>query len=247
MLEGRIEEICSKIEQHFGKCKPPILFLTGKGNFREEIALKKKYKGNRTKPKPFHYNNIKTYLLFKYDCEVAEGCEADDLLCITQCCSTTFSRELNTEGYFDVHHHTIICTRDKDLRQCPGWHFGWELGKQPQYGPVFIDELGSLSLSENKKEIKGTGWKFFFAQLIVGDKTDNIPGLPGNGPVKAYETLSELQTYGEMEKAVIEAYRAFYGVSWKEELLEQAALVYMIRERDEDGNLIMWELSDAAT
>lgn len=229
MVDGRIEEICNKVLQHFGKCDKPHLFLTGKGNFREEIAKKKKYKGNRTKPKPFHYNNIKTYLMFKYDCTVAEGCEADDLLCIKQVQDAE---------------NTIICSRDKDLRQCPGWHFGWELGKQPQYGPKFVEELGELYLSDNKKEVKGTGWKFFFAQLLIGDKVDNIPGLPQNGPVKAYETLSELQTYEEMEKAVSEAYRAFYGDSWKEEIMEQAALVYMVRERDEEGNLVMWRLSE---
>ena len=229
MVDGRIEEICNIVLLYFGKCDKPHLFLTGKGNFREEIAKKKKYKGNRTKPKPFHYNNIKTYLMFKYDCTVAEGCEADDLLCIEQ---------------MQDAENTIICSRDKDLRQCPGWHFGWELGKQPQYGPKFVEELGELYLSDNKKEVKGTGWKFFFAQLLIGDKVDNIPGLPQNGPVKAYEMLSELQTYEEMEKAVSEAYRALYGDSWKEEIMEQAALVYMVRERDEEGNLVMWRLSD---
>lgn len=228
MLEDRLEEICSKVRDYFGSCEEPTLFLTGKGNFRELIAKKKKYKGNRVKPKPFHYNNIKTYIQFAYDCEVAEGVEADDILCIR---------------HRQDPENTIICTRDKDLRQCPGWHFGWELGNQPQYGPVLLDELWNLSLSEDKKKLSGTGWKFFFAQCLMGDGTDNIPGLPKNGPLKAYKTLSELQTYEEMEEAVSEAYRAFYADSWKEELEEQAALVYMIREVDENGEYVKWRLN----
>lgn len=226
MLNGRIAEICYQIKQHFGECGKPVIFLTGKNNFREEVAKKKKYKGNRVKPKPFHYHNIKAYLLNSYECIISEGCEADDMLCIMQ------------------RDDTVICSRDKDLRQCPGWHFGWELGKQPQYGPLLVDRLGHLEISSDGKNLKGTGDKFFFAQMLMGDSTDNIPGLPGIGPRKAYNMLTDLKEYPDMENVVKEAYRAFYGDSWKEELEEQAALVYMIREVDEDGEYVKWRLKD---
>lgn len=242
MVDERIKEICNKIHDFFGVCDKPRLFLTGKGNFRLDIAKKKPYKGTRVLPKPFHYSNIKAYLQMQYEAEIVEGMEADDMICIVQTEASTVNDGCAFNDYLIT--PTIICTRDKDLRQCPGWHFGWELGKQAQYGPVLIEEPGSLSLSADKKKLVGTGSKFFFAQCLMGDNVDNIPGLPQNGPVSVYNRLNDLQGYGDMERAVSEAYRAFYGDTWKEELLEQARLVWMVRQLDEEGRPVMWDFID---
>lgn len=237
MLEGRIEEIKMRLSEVAEELAGPVFFLTGKNNFREEVAKKKKYKGNRAEnSKPFHYHNIKGYIKTVYETFETDGFEADDALAIAQ-----------TNGYYSFLSFdcpTVICTRDKDLRQVPGWHFGWELGRQPQYGPLEVDQLGHLVISADGKKLSGTGDKFFFAQMLMGDPVDNIPGLPNNGPRKAYNALSDLQTYEEMEKVVSEAYRAFYGDSWKEEMEEQAKLVWMVRELDEEGKPIMWRLSE---
>lgn len=95
-------------------------------NFRHEVATVKPYKGTRKGSKPLHYDNLTAYMLNCHDCVVAEGCEADDLLAMSQ-----------TDD-------TIICTRDKDLRMVPGMHYGWLCGKQPQYGPRKVsDEEGA--------------------------------------------------------------------------------------------------------
>jgi hypothetical protein len=228
LLDNRISEICAVVNA----TEPPTLFLTGKGNFREGIAQKKQYKGNRLNlVKPFHYNNISVYLKGKYDVVVTDGIEADDLLCIEQ------TKRL-------VSKDTIICSRDKDLRQCPGWHFGWELGNQPQFGPEWVDEIGYLSLSENKKKLKGVGAKYFYAQLLMGDATDNIPGLPSTGPVAAFKMLDLCATIPDCEKAVVEAYKRVYEGSWKTELLEQAMLVWMVRSFDEEDKPIMFKLME---
>lgn len=227
LLDNRITEICHKV----GATKSPLLFLTGEGNFRIEIAKKKPYKGNRDSlKKPYHYKNIQSYLKGIYGAKTVEGMEADDAICIMQ---TRDGRKRDT----------IICTRDKDLRQCPGWHFGWELGAQPQFGPFLVDEIGEISLIKN--EVKGWGIKFFYSQLITGDKTDNIPGIPGAGPKAAFEILENTHTKEEMEKAVVEAYKEFYGDSWREEMLEQGRLLWMVRELDEEGKPVMWNITYA--
>lgn len=227
LLDSRIEDICKNVNATF----EPILFLTGKNNFREKIAKKAVYKGTRQElHKPWHYNNITAYLIGMYNTRVIDGMEADDAICIEQM------------SYWPKFRATIICTRDKDLRQCPGWHYGWELANQPQFGPRFVDEIGEISLVKNGKKIEGWGMKFFYSQLITGDRVDNIPGLPGNGPVAAYNLLSEAKTIEDMERAVIEAYKGFYGDSWKEEMLEQGQLLYMIRDLDAEGKPIMWEI-----
>src|SRR3546814_8237009 len=91
--------------------------------------------------------------------------------------------------------NVISCSRDKDLRINPGLHYRWECGKQLADGPTFVTELGHLELSSGtSKKLRGSGLKFFYAQLITGDTVDNISGLPKHGPVRAFNELSECGT-----------------------------------------------------
>lgn len=229
LVDKRLLEIADAI----GTTEPLRLFVTGDNNFRFDVATVKPYKGNRKQEKPWHWKNVRAYIE-SLGAEVAEGMEADDLMAMCQ-----------TEN-------TVICTRDKDLRQVPGWHYGWELGSQPEFKLQYVDEIGEIELvtktnSEGKvksREIKGTGLKFFYAQLIVGDTVDNIPGLPKAGPVLAYQLLVDTITEGEMFSAVREAYRRYYGDEADERLLEQGQLLWMCRAKDEGGAPIRWRLPD---
>lgn len=215
-LESRIQEIVDEA----GTEGEPILFFTGKNNFREKLATTFVYKANRP-PKPFHYANIKVYLKSRFKYYEEEGLEADDLLGI----------------FLTAYPDKYICaSRDKDLKQIPGWHFGWEVGRQPAFGPELVDEVGYLKLSSDRKKILGTGAKFLHFQMLHGDTTDTIPGLPRYGIVKAFNTINPCNTIEEMEKAVLEAYRAFYGDDAEVRMIEVGRMVYMVRERK--GNLI---------
>lgn len=220
LLDARVDFICNRV----GATEAPILYLTGKGNFRYDIAKKQPYKVRLGK-KPYHYQNLTAYIKGKYDTVVTEGIEADDAMALEQ------TRSKNT----------IICSRDKDLLQVPGWHFSWELGNQPEFFEE-VDEFGWIKLIESPsgKKIKGCGLKFFYTQCITGDVVDSIPGLPKAGVVRAYNLLVNTQTKEEAFEAVCEAYRGFYGDSWKEELLEQGRLLWMTRELDEEGKPILW-------
>lgn len=206
-----------------------IFFFTGKSNFRLEIARRRPYK-ERAGNKPFHYYNLKAYIKGKYEYEERYGLEADDLIAIKQ----------HSLDYSDA---SIICTRDKDLRQVRGWHYGWELGSQAQFGPFYVDGYGSIEISENRKKLTGWGDKFFLSQCLTGDAVDSIPGLPRCGPVDAFNILQATLTYEEGLEAVREAYRASYGVIQGDaELVEQARLLWLVRELDEDSRPIMWRL-----
>lgn len=224
ILDNKIANICAMV----GGTSPPIIYLTGKTNFRTEIAKRQKYK-ERPSNKPFHYHNLKAYLKGKYQWVMEEGFEADDLMAINQ-------TQLN-ERYGPS---SIICTRDKDLRQVPGWHYGWELGNQPSFGPELVDEFGYIRLSMDRKSINGVGILFFYSQLLTGDKVDTIPGLDGCGPVKAFSILEGCKTSKEALKAVYGAYREKYGLSAYKEMLEQGRLLWMTRKIDSDGNPILW-------
>ncbi len=221
LLDMRIANICAITQATL----PPILYLTGKENFRYAIAKRTPYK-ERIGNKPWHYKNLTAYMYGKYDVRIQEGLEADDLMSIEQ---------TRRPG------ETIICTRDKDLRSVPGWHYGWELGNQPSFGPCEVEDFGSIRLSNDRKSIKGEGLVFFYSQCLTGDRVDSIPGLGGCGPVKAFEVLGNTRTPEESFKAVLEAYRAVYGDDAEVELLEQGQLLWMTRKLHPDGSPVLWE------
>lgn len=229
MVDNKIQNICALAGAHY----PPIVYLTGKGNFRYHIAKRQAYK-QRSGAKPFHYANIKAYLKGRYDAIHVDGLEADDLIAIHQ------TKEMNDDGTSN----TIICTRDKDLRAVPGWHYGWEVGKQPSFGPRLVTPLGELLYHPERNKLEGTGMLFFLSQCLTGDPTDSIPGIPRMGAAKAFKILDGSVTYKEGFKLVLEAYRTFYGDVAEEMLLEQGQLLWMTRELNEDGSPKLWRLLD---
>lgn len=199
-------------------------------NFRFEVAKKVEYKGTRKTPKPFHFHNLREYLMANYDHKVAEGIEADDLLCI----------DLMSNG---DKLSVVCCSRDKDLRMVPGMHYGWSVGKQQSYGPKRVGLIGEIELLGGKKLV-GNGLKFFYSQTIMGDATDSIPGLPKGGPVKAYNLLNDCTTEEEMFATVLNAYTESYGEDARKEFMEQATLLWMLREVDDEGVPIKYVLPD---
>lgn len=251
LFDQKIKEICEEV----WATEPPTLYLTmdrtlheyqcrrsKEGteyvpNFREKIATKKPYKGQRSGKKPFHYLNLTTYILDNYDCKVGTGIEADDLITIDHLAAMNAGKE------------SIICTRDKDLRMTKGMHFGWPCGKQPQFGPVEVDEIGWIELKEKSygKEIKGVGLKFFYSQLLTGDAVDNIPGLPRCGAAKAFEALEDKDCEADFFRAVADLYEGKYGDGWRDELNEQAQLLWMVQELDEEGNPVPYVMYDERT
>lgn len=220
-----MEEICADVYA----TEPPIIYLTGKGNFRDEILSEKPYKGNRKPNKPFHYANIRAYAKAVYDCREKDGLEADDLLCIEQ---QSRIRELDS----------IICSRDKDLRIQPGMHYSWEVKGQPRFGPARVSELGELQLKRGGKKLFGTGLRFFYSQCLTGDSTDNIPGIRGYGPVKVYNLLKDCETREELEEVVIREYNHNYPEDGLQRLLERGRCLWMTNQLTEDGEPVLWEL-----
>lgn len=237
-LEFKIEDICKAA----GGTEKPLIYLTGddllwkmkrrvrpslgdfEPNFRIERAKLRVYKGTRKSVKPEYYHAIRAYLITVHNAFVSRGCEADDEISMEQ--------TLRPDS-------TIICTRDKDLRQVPGNHYGWESGLQPEFHPQSYDRLGSISLHRGKSstKISGGGFLFFASQLLTGDVVDNIAGLPKYGPVKTFDILGDCESTGDALARVQQEYRNVYPIDWKDQLREQCDLLWMIRERNEDGSL----------
>lgn len=226
VLLKRIDEICKE-----AGADKYTLFLTGDTNFRNDIAVTKKYKGNRKSSKPFHWKNISVYMKTFLKCVERDGLEADDLMAIYQ-----------TDN-------TIICSRDKDLRQIPGWQYSWEVGGQPSFGPELITDRGYIELSSDRKKLTGTGKVFFYAQCLMGDPVDNIPGLPGIGSASTFDIICfsgepVLRNLHDIEGIVANKYKQLLGVGWEKYFIEQARLLWIVRELDEQGEPVMWRMND---
>jgi DNA polymerase-1 len=84
-------------------------WITGKSNFRYDIAKTVPYKGNRKDAvKPKHYDALREHLVKRHDAILTVGEEADDTVAIA-------STELLDECW--------IVHVDKDLDQLQGWHY----------------------------------------------------------------------------------------------------------------------------
>lgn len=234
-INARFEEI-----KHLLDLESYEGYLTGKGNFRYDIAVTTPYKSGRKSTKPTHWQAIRDYLINVHGAVVVDGMEADDMLAIRQ-------TELGSRS--------IIISRDKDLRQVPGWHYGYPVGNQPEFGPWKYDQVGDLDLTIRRKPCKktgnpiiagtklaGGGDMFFWSQVLTGDDTDTYPGCKGVGDIKAYNLLKDCQSYDQMQQVVLDTYKQKHPEDAVQRLTEQARLAWMVREIEEDGSPKMWEM-----
>lgn len=78
---------------------------------------------------------------------------------------------------------------------------------KPKYKRVKVGE----SIKEVMSDLKGTGLKFFYAQILLGDSADNYKGLPGTGPRAAFEIIDPCKSERELYYAVLKAYQDYYS------------------------------------
>jgi len=168
-----VREIIKSILEDIG-VEEHTLYLTGRSNFRDEIATIQKYKGNRDgMTKPHWYNEIREYMIQDLGAIVINGQEADDAMSIEQ--------------YQAPDQSTCIATIDKDLDNTPGWHYNFD--SQSLY--MISDPDATYN---------------FYKQILMGDRTDNIRGIPGIGKKKAEGILSGLTTEDGYAQEVYECY-----------------------------------------
>ena len=228
IIEADIDRWVAEFFKKFGTYNY-IIYLTGKGNFREKSAVTHKYKGNRTKDKPRWHEDIKQYLLHMHRTKLIEGMEADDAIAM----------------HLTRNPNSIHIGIDKDLLQVEGWHYRYATHNAEEIPLRYISNEGFLELQvgAKKKKLVGGGYPWFYAQMLMGDKTDNIVGPKGYGDVSAYNALAtcgdEWMCYG----VVKEIYEANFETP-VERLRENADLLWMVRGYDDKGELIMWEIPE---
>jgi hypothetical protein len=160
-----------------------FLTSTDQSNFRFKIY--KYYKENRVKciekcihpydclhtkisTKPIHYNDVREFLIRRWNAEVIRDQEADDACSIAQYQSNEF-------GFDQDIHNSIICSIDKDFNNVPGWHYN--TGKDEIY---YVTPLEAL--------------KNFYLQILTGDNSDGIPRIKKGWRQKKTEELMNTAT-----------------------------------------------------
>lgn len=167
--------------------------------------------------------------------------EADDSLTAYQL------KQIEEHGY----NSSIIGSGDKDLWMVHGLHSDQKTGeiwKGDGYGTTKYREVGNT-----KPKLVGRGTSWFFHQMVMGDKADNIPGLPmlsselmnrylptkkynpnrkaaACGEAKAVAMLKDVTTNAEAVHRVYDGYCHHYGPRAEEMFMEQAYLLWMQRD-----------------
>tara|TARA_R110002096_G_scaffold39407_4_gene107907 strand:+ start:70 stop:774 length:705 start_codon:yes stop_codon:yes gene_type:complete len=103
---------------------------------------------------------------------------------------------------------TMIATIDKDLLMVAGKHYNFV---KDEYITVTQDE--------------GTHW--FYMQMLMGDKVDNIIGIKGIGKVKAAKILAESEDW---DCTVEDKYQEFFTEeNWWQRLVQNTQLLWMLQ------------------
>ncbi len=170
--------------------------LDGKGkHFRHEIYPP--YKAQRLatpEPLKMQFEPIRRMLtVLGVPLAVSEGCEADD------CIASLVARH-------KAERPVVIVGTDKDLRQClaPGVIL-WD--------PVLKDEkVVTLESFMTEEGVDPARWPD--VQAVIGDSSDNIPGIPGVGPKTAktvFERFKSLEDIRDNFKELPEKLQNKFG------------------------------------
>ena len=161
--------------QHLG------FFLDGKGpTFRHKLY--EPYKAQRqATPEPLlaQLDPIKEAVrLLGFTVEVSSGCEADDLIA-------------STAARFKAQGPVVIVGADKDLKQClDDTVVLWDPAAKNEKiltAAAFTAETGLLPRQ----------WPD--VQALIGDSSDNIPGVPGVGPKTAERIFKQVASLEELK------------------------------------------------
>ncbi len=232
------EEAClaadSKVVDWMGRLKADAavicLSCPGPENFRKDIWPA--YKENRDPAtRPFHLATLKQYLEDNYPSYRRPRLEADDIMGILSTVGKlppSMVERLGAGNWTNA--RRIIVSEDKDMQTIPGWL--WNPAKDK--APRLITEA------------QADYWHLY--QTLVGDITDNYPGCPKVGPVKAKDALGTepaIRRQG-MWEAVVNTYR-LRGLT-ESDALVQARVARILRACDYDftnKEPILWQPTSA--
>ena len=143
--------------------------------------------------------------------------------------------ELEADDLVSIYHDsttrgtTVICSPDKDvLYQNPGVHYNYAKAET-----VVMDETDSIH--------------FLWKQMLMGDSTDGIQGIPKVGPKTADTWLKDLIP-NEMPTFVLEKYIEKFGYAKGiTNFAETFKLIYILKDKTDVRREIDMELNPLTT
>ena len=209
-IHNHLEEAMNSFDFSVGRLKKSVdaeeykLVIGGEGNFRYEAAKQAPYKGGRT-DKPLIFSDLKEAVIKKYRSKivVVNGREADDY-----CSALGYKNYRNfcKTGIWDM----CLGFIDKDLKMIISPSINYDDDKPEVVVPTAFDAA-----------------KYYALQLLMGDSTDNIPGLSGIsdelgekygikssrgvGSATANGLLESCEEIKDLFDRVVEAYKSHYG------------------------------------
>ena len=143
--------------------------------------------------------------------------EADDII-------GTMAKKASDAGY-----HVDIYSSDKDLLQLIGPNTTVHLTKK---GMTDLEDYTPDTFYE-KYNIKHT--QFIDLKAMMGDKSDNLPGIPGIGEKKA---VKYLQTYGTLDN--MSMFDSPYRLFWeRDQIDENGELIFQAHQQVEG---VSWDI-----
>ena len=229
-IESAVENIdfaVGSIKKHCDSEEYTLVISAGDGNYRDDHAKLQKYKGKRA-GKPILYSEVKEAMLSKYGRKIflSSMCEAEDVL------GWRAMEEFKLKGADFSKWDLCLSFLDKDVKN------------------VYAPSFNYTKLDE--------GWRFpthkdctfeLTSQVIAGDPTDDIPGLPnlpeevtakfglrkanGCGKTTGENLVKGCDTEKGMWERAVFAYQSYYGMepinfkSWDGDDLTWTWLDYM--------------------
>ncbi|WP_238231100.1 5'-3' exonuclease [Methylobacterium hispanicum] len=197
---GAIRKFCERLlgflETGFGETRPShlgIFFDHSRRSHRSDLFPG--YKANRPEPpadlellKPLFRDAVRA---FGYGCIEAENYEADDLI-------ATYATAASARGA-----HVLMVGSDKDLLQLVGptiYAFDFEYGVPGRsgYRPARLFDAAAVAAAWEGTSPERLG----DVLALMGDATDNVPGVPGIGLKTAAKLIAE---HGDLETLLANA------------------------------------------
>lgn len=190
-VSDKLQSIVSWIVVETGCSHVRLAYSSLTPVFRYDVYELDEYKGGRPVKSPL--TKLVEHLLRTdntYQHYTVEGLEADDLICYW-----AWKCRQDQVAY-------VVCSPDKDMKQVPG-----------QYFKCKGDSTGIETITEDM------ALYYRNLQLITGDTTDRILGVPGMGPVKAEKLLKENQ--GDPIGAIASLYTRHFGQKFGRRFFKQ--------------------------
>lgn len=194
-------------------CDDYVMAVKGKDNFRDLIYSD--YKANRAK----NVRNVNLFvptlrkLMVKSDLAIEAHGREADDML------RIWAEQCRQSG-----REYVICSIDKDLKCIPGRHY-------LMHKEIMVDVSESEAM------------RHYYEQLLKGDPTDNIPGVPRVGEVKAAKILAPFNTEEEFQEQVVEQYLIAYGEEhWKHYLLANGKMIHLQRDVADYFSFFDWPI-----